>query len=1018
MPLSGTVTIGRTPENAIQLTAPGVSRSHCRVTAAGGRVSVDARGSTNGIRVDGQRTESATLVTGQVFEVGGVVLRVAGSAPSGGAAMGFAPAAGALSLQWREGASPRALPLTRTVSIGRTPDNTIQINEPGVSRQHAKVSPGTGEVFVDARGSTNGVRVRGQRVETARLRPSESFQVGSVEFGVGAGAAARRQPAALVPVLSGVAAVLVVGIVLTVVAVLLTRPPEAEKNDVRRTIVAADGGIVELPGGPRLTFPKESLSQDAEVTIAKASGAADPDALSPVYEINAGGATLLTPARLEVPFAPVSSAADMTSDTVVLAFRDDPSQPWQQVDSVLGLTRPAVAFETQHFSQWQVQNRKSGAVTLFALPYASDQTSVVYSGGPHGRRTNPDAYCLEETTVASGVDFGAGGNSFPVLTVAPGRVVDVHLSGTEVKGAGYWVTVEHAGGIQTSYWHLAEDKSPRMKINDDVPQGFQVGMAGESGGQSGIHAHIELETDHVPGKPYGGTAVSWHNRSMGEWTFWQHTKVHDDTKGYRYQGSATKGAAKVAEIKIAGGAGKDCGGVATVDAMVSSEFSSDQKPASSEDCALKTDPRTAFACKEGGKHLNSANCIRFTRDQVCGAEPGKPQEAPLPNGNWVQAPENRSVVTNGSLVLLARATAPEGSPAVKYVNFTLWWPGWGSEGDPWKVPCATFVHGKDNTYQCNLDLTAEGVPLGPIKLSFDVWDEQGRVRKAPGGVLTLDFATTADPGGGNPGPTRTPTPTPTATPTGTRTPTPTPTPTATPTRTPTPTATPTRTPTPTPVPQNYTLSLTLAGTTFHPGDTQRFCYGLNPQTPFQFVLEKSNNGGPYSNVWDGGDNGTGDCLQFTVGTETGNRTYRGRAYVNGRLVAEAFVSALVTNPVTVDRYTVYVHGASGWVDTHVDLRNGDTVDLVATGTVKLATVSVDYGPGPNSCIWPGNIMLAAGLPCYSLVGKVGASGTPFLVGTSRTLTAGTGRLHLAFNDDFYPDNIGQYTVLITVTRAP
>ncbi|MCC6265919.1 MAG: FHA domain-containing protein [Dehalococcoidia bacterium] len=187
VPVSGVVTIGRTPENTVQLGAPGVSRSHCRVSLNGGQVVVDARGSTNGIRVNGQRFESATLNPGQAFEVGGVTIRVIDGTGSGGAS-GPEAAARLLSLHWREGAAPRVLSLRQPATIGRTPENTIQINEPGVSRRHAKVSPGAGDVLVDARGSTNGVRVRGQRLETARLRPGEGFQVGSVEFGVGGGA--------------------------------------------------------------------------------------------------------------------------------------------------------------------------------------------------------------------------------------------------------------------------------------------------------------------------------------------------------------------------------------------------------------------------------------------------------------------------------------------------------------------------------------------------------------------------------------------------------------------------------------------------------------------------------------------------------------------------------------------------------------------------------------------------------------------------------------------------------------
>ena len=53
-------------------------------------------------------------------------------------------------------------------------------------------------------------------------------------------------------------------------------------------------------------------------------------------------------------------------------------------------------------------------------------------------------------------------------------------------------------------------------------------------------------------------------------------------------------------------------------------------------------------------------------------------------------------------------------------------------------------------------------------------------------------------------------------------------------------------------------------------------------------------------------------------------------------------------------------------------------------------------------------------PCYSLVGKVGADGTPFEVGASYSTpaVATSGELYFGPNDNRYPDNRGTWTAVV------
>ncbi|GMV85076.1 MAG: hypothetical protein AMXMBFR80_09330 [Dehalococcoidia bacterium] len=128
-----------------------------------------------------------------------------------------------------------------------------------------------------------------------------------------------------------------------------------------------------------------------------------------------------------------------------------------------------------------------------------------------------------------------------------------------------------------------------------------------------------------------------------------------------------------------------------------------------------------------------------------------------------------------------------------------------------------------------------------------------------------------------PTPTRTPTPTPTWTPT--RTPSPTSTWTPTPTRTPSPT--PTWTPTPTPT-QAYSLTISMDGTQFAPGEPTNVTYRLHPVTPFTINWWRSVNGGPFQLVASYIDDGTGDTIPATAG-EPGSRVWRFEAWVDGQL---------------------------------------------------------------------------------------------------------------------------------------
>lgn len=70
--------------------------------------------------------------------------------------------------------------------IGRGSDADLRVNDPGVSRRHAKInvsgSPENPEVTIEDLGSTNGVIVNGSRVQSSSLSEGSRIEVGNTRM--------------------------------------------------------------------------------------------------------------------------------------------------------------------------------------------------------------------------------------------------------------------------------------------------------------------------------------------------------------------------------------------------------------------------------------------------------------------------------------------------------------------------------------------------------------------------------------------------------------------------------------------------------------------------------------------------------------------------------------------------------------------------------------------------------------------------------------------------------------------
>lgn len=75
------------------------------------------------------------------------------------------------------------IPLQRPVLlIGRHPECDIRIDSPKISRRHCCIALAYNRIVARDLGSRNGVRVNGQIVEEARLKPGDEIAIGPIIY--------------------------------------------------------------------------------------------------------------------------------------------------------------------------------------------------------------------------------------------------------------------------------------------------------------------------------------------------------------------------------------------------------------------------------------------------------------------------------------------------------------------------------------------------------------------------------------------------------------------------------------------------------------------------------------------------------------------------------------------------------------------------------------------------------------------------------------------------------------------
>jgi len=222
-------TIGRHASCDIVLDDDAVSRQHARVERTDeGFVLLDL-GSSNGLRVNGERTTYRLLVPGDVIHVGECVLRFEGGSDAAtrretrraratllNVAVPVEPEddrGPRLAVHTPERTWEMQLPSDR-LTLGREHDNDVVLDEPGVSRYHAVVERRGDAYTVRDLNSSNGTWVGSARISRTVLNDGDSFRIGSAAFVFKLGSAApagldardshgARRPVVVVPGFAG-----------------------------------------------------------------------------------------------------------------------------------------------------------------------------------------------------------------------------------------------------------------------------------------------------------------------------------------------------------------------------------------------------------------------------------------------------------------------------------------------------------------------------------------------------------------------------------------------------------------------------------------------------------------------------------------------------------------------------------------------------------------------------------------------------------------------------------------------
>jgi len=133
--------------------------------------------------------------------------------------------------------------------------------------------------------------------------------------------------------------------------------------------------------------------------------------------------------------------------------------------------------------------------------------------------------------------------------------------------------------------------------------------------------------------------------------------------------------------------------------------------------------------------------------------------------------------------------------------------------------------------------------------------------------------------------------------------------------------------------------------------------------------------------------------------------------------APGTIGALGGNPQQFNTTTVRVNSQQRWVDTGLDVRNGDIITFSTSGQIQMSDNAADVAvPGGATSHRMAPDAPISGVYAGALIGKIN-NYPPMAIGDQSRITAPvSGRLYLSVNDDYLQDNRGEFVVQLGVQR--
>lgn len=108
-----------------------------------------------------------------------------------------------------------------------------------------------------------------------------------------------------------------------------------------------------------------------------------------------------------------------------------------------------------------------------------------------GMRKHP---ILKKLRMHTGIDIDADKGD-PIVAAEEGTVI---ISGYNKGGYGYYIVIDHGGGITTLYAHASK---LLVSKGDKVKRGDKIALVGSTGLSTGPHLHFEVRKDGTPKDP-------------------------------------------------------------------------------------------------------------------------------------------------------------------------------------------------------------------------------------------------------------------------------------------------------------------------------------------------------------------------------------------------------------------------------------------------------------------------------------------------------------------------------------